>query len=166
MAKKKARPNVYKYYAEGDFSYEMSFLNEYYSSEVKFKIILYRLDIIKSKTTNIYGESKAKDKKFLPPVELSIAMNGYVVEQNFLTKGGLFNENISEFNFSVLMSELTDKNVVINEGDFLKFNDGQLERNFEITKYTNINSDNTAYGFKPYFTLISCKLAKDNIVLI
>lgn len=166
MAKKKTTPNRYKNYAEEDFVYQMEFVEEYYSSDVKFKIILYRIDVVKSKVNNIYNESKARDKKFLPPVELSIAMNGYVVEQNFLSKGGLFNENITEFNFSILNSELTDKNININEGDFIKFNDGQIERNFKITKSTNINSDNTAYGFKPYFTLITCILAKENIVLI
>ncbi len=156
---------VFKFYDEKDFNYEMSLVDEFYTDDIRFKILLYRVNVSTSKVTNIYNESKAKDKKFLTPVELNIATSDYVIENNFLNKGGIFNESIKEFKLSILMSELEEKNVIINRGDFLKWNDGQVERYFKINSVSNINSDNTAYGYKPFYILIECQLAKENIIL-
>lgn len=165
MSKKTVTPTRFKYYGEKDFQSDISFIGEFYTDDNRFKITLYRVDLNKSKVDNIYNETKAKDKKFMVPVELAIAINSFVVEQNFLGKGGVFNEKIDEFMFSILNDEIESKNIKINKGDFLKYNDGSRERFFEINKVTNIQSDNTIAGFKPYFTKIECKMVKNNIVI-
>lgn len=166
MKKKSIQKRVFKFYDDKDFNYDMSLVDEFFTDDIRFKIMLYRVDVNKSKVTNIYNESKAKDKKFLTPVEINIATSEYAIENNFLTKGGIFNENIKEFKLSILMSELEQKNITINRGDFFKWNDGQVERVFKINSLSNINSDNTAYGYKPFYITLECQLSKENITLI
>ncbi len=156
----------FMFYGEKEFSYFTGFVKEYYSISLNFKIILYRIDIVKSKTNDIYGESKATEKKYLTPIELDIAIDTIEHETFFVSNNGIFNENLKDFKFGVLLDELKEKNCVIKRGDFIKYHDGNKERNFEVQMVDNINTDNTAYGYKPFYTQVVCNLAKENIVLI
>ncbi len=164
---KKTRPlppnDISLFYDEGGFNYQMDLIDEFYTKNIKFKITLYRVDVIKSKTNNTYNETKAKDKKFLAPVELSIATLKFESEQKYMTDGGLYDEDVIDFEFVILMSELEAKNININEGDFFTWSDGLVVRGFKITKVTNINSSNTAYGYKPFYVNVQSRLAKENI---
>jgi hypothetical protein len=167
---KKPRPtppnDISMFYDEGGFNYQMDLIDEFYTKNIKFKITLYKVDMVKSKVNNPYNETKAKDKKYLAPVELSIATLEFVTEQKFLTKGGAYDEDVVDFEFVVLMSELEAKSISINEGDYFTWSDGLVERSFKITKVTNINSSNTAYGFRPFYVNVQSRLAKENIALI
>lgn len=156
----------FMFYGEKEFAYFTGFVKEYYSISINFTIILYRIDVIKSKTSDIYGESRAKEKKFLTPIELNIAIDTIEHETFFVSKDGVFNDNLKDFKFGVLLDELKNKDCEIKRGDFVKYHDGSKERNFEVQISNNINTTDNDIGFKPYYTQITCTLAKENVVLI
>ena len=105
----KAPKNKFMFYSEKEFDYFTSFVSEYYSVLINFTILLYRIDIVKSKTNDIYGESRASEKKFLTPVELNIAIDTLEHETFFVSKEGMFNESLKEFKFGILLDELKVK---------------------------------------------------------
>lgn len=164
---KKSTPTTkrFLFYGEHEFNFDNQLLREFYGRDVNFKIKLYRIDIVKSKVDKLYGESKSVDKKFLPPIELNIVLNVEGIETEFLSNDGIFNEKYDAFEFGLFLSELEEKKCSVKRGDLFLYNDGLKERFFEITKSTNINTTNSAYGFKPFYIKVSSVLVKDNTVL-
>lgn len=161
--KSKSKPrDPFMFYHENDFNYEVSLVQNYYKTDSSFKVILYRVDIVKSKVHSLYGEAKAQDKKILDPVELTAVLNIGDVSTTNQSEIGISRETFESFSFSVFLSELSEKDVEIRRGDFILYNDGNSSNFFEITKTTNIQTKNTMYGFKPFYFGVQCTLVKDD----
>jgi hypothetical protein len=150
------------FYGENDFSYEMSMIEQYWTIDNRYKITLFPIDIVQSKVHNIYGEAKAKDKKFLPEVELSASIIMGQSTTNYISGTGIAKEEIESFDFSVFISELEAKGASIKRGDFVIYFDGAKARAFEVTTVTNITSNNTAGGYKPFYVKCTGILVKDD----
>jgi hypothetical protein len=153
------------FYGENDFNYEMSMIEEYWTVDNKYKITLFAIDVVKSTVHNVYGEAKAKDKKFLPPVELAASILMGESTTKFISNTGIAKEEVESFDFSVFISELETKGVTIKRGDFVRYFDGATPRIFEIATVTNIATNNTAGGYKPFYVKCSGVLVKDDTIL-
>ena len=148
--------NRFKFFNNIDAKYFEDFVKEFHSELQHFTVILHRIDIVKTKVHKLYGEAKAHQKKFLEPIELNIAPKIGDSETNFIGNGGIYDERINEFDFSVFLEELDNKDVKINKGDFVSYNDGDINRYFEITKVGNVKTNNTIAGTRPYYINVSC----------
>ncbi len=157
MRKSKKQPiTQYKYYGNKDYTYELSLAREYSDADAIAKIVLYRIDIVKSKSHSLYGESRLKDKRFLEPIELNVTTNIDDIT------GGLYNESIGIFKFGVYIQELEEKgNIEIKRGDYYKYFDGDKERVFEVTKSSNINTANSQIGYKPIYIIVEGQYLRD-----
>jgi hypothetical protein len=152
------------FYDENDFSYEMSMIEQYWTFDNRYKVTLFRIDVINSKVHSIYGEAKAKNKKFLPPVELSASISLGDSTTKYISGSGIAKEDLESFNFSVFISELEQKSVEIKRGDFVMYFDGSKPRIFEVETVTNIASYNTAGGHKPFYLKCTGVLVKEDAV--
>jgi hypothetical protein len=119
------------------------------------------MNVVKTKTHALYGESKLKDKTFLPPIELNVTLTIDDISTDYLTTGGLYNESIGTFKFGVYIEELEEKNIKIMFGDYIKYFDGDKERMFEVNKVSQINSNHSLLGYKPLYVEVSCNYIRD-----
>lgn len=157
--KPKNKPSLKSgFYKEKDYQNELKALRNYWTKDVGFQVALFRIDIVKSTVTNIYGESRAKNKKFLPPVSLVVSFQIGATTNRFMAKSGVNKQEYESFDFNVFIAELEEKEIVINAGDYVLFNDGQVARLFEVNTISNINTTNTIGGFRPFFQHISATL--------
>lgn len=157
--KSKTAPSLMSgFYKEKDYQNELKALRNYWTKDVGFQVALFRIDIVKSTVTNIYGEARAKNKKFLPPVSLVVSFKIGETTNRFMAKGGVNKQEYETFDFNVFIAELEEKEITINAGDYVLFNDGQVARLFEINTISNINTTNTIGGFRPFFQHISATL--------
>lgn len=165
MARKKPQPATRSgSFSEKDYRNEERALRAYWEKEVGFSIRLFRMDTVKSMTKNLYGETKSKDKKFLPAVSLTPSFNIGKSTNKFLSGSGIGKEQYETFEFNLFISEMEEKGVVINKGDFVLFNDGQAIRPFEISTASQINTSNTIGGFRPFYRSFNAVLVSDDKV--
>lgn len=141
----------FKYYGEKDFNYELALAREFSDSDAIAKILLYRVDYVKTQVHKVYGEAKASRKKFLTPIELNVTITVGDLTHEYLGDNGLSRQSPESVKLGVYKEELSEKNVVINKGDFFGYYDGEKERFFEIKNVSNIATNNSTLGYKPFF---------------
>ncbi len=160
---KKKAPTEFLNYNEQDWLADFEYVKEYSNTDAIAKILLYRIDLVTTKSHKLYGESKPKDKKYLPPVELSVTLNLDEIKTEFKAIDGLYREGVGIFNFGLYLQDLESKDVQINKGDFVKYFDGQKDRFYEVTTVTNINSNNSIIGYKPTYILVGATMVTENV---
>ena len=63
-----------KFFGAEDYNLDLSIGEEWLYGDMNFIVVLYRVDRMKTKTDDVYGEVLKDGIKFLPPIELK----GYV----------------------------------------------------------------------------------------
>ncbi len=160
----KKAPTPFKYYSEKDFVYEQMFSREYSDTDAIAIIRLYRMDIVKSSVHRIYGEAKPSQKKFLTPIEMNVTITLGDLEHNNIVSSGINRQNPSSVELGIYKEEMEEKNVTINKGDFFAYFDGERERFYEIITVSNIASNNSMLGYKPfYMTFTAVHVLRDAI---
>lgn len=167
MSKKKSNPiSPYGLYNVEDFNYQQMMTQTYFNTYVSWKIMLHRINTIKSVKDNIYGQSKPSEKEFLIPIEITIVPTMGDLEIEYKGKDGINNQKINNFTFGVYKEELKNKNVTIKNGDFVVYNDGETNRTYEVINVTELDTNNTAYGFKPFYKNVKCKLVLEDTTFL
>jgi hypothetical protein len=164
MAKlKKKAPTDFTFYGEKEQNFFLELSKEFSNSSALAKIILYRIDIKNTKSHSLYGESKAKNKTYLTPIELNMTVISYDIDDKFVSKEGINSQMIGKFTFGVYKDELNEKNCEIKRGDFVSYFDGEKERNFEVTNVSNISSKNSMLGYKPNSIVVDCTMVLSDV---
>jgi hypothetical protein len=160
----KKSPIKFKNYGEKDFEYELAMVREYSDADAIASIILYRVDIVKSRVHNVYGEAKASEKKFLTPIDLNITLEIGDSKTDFIASNGIFRESFENIKFGVYKDELEEKSCTINRGDFFTYFDGNKDRTFEISKVSNMDSHNSSLGYKSTYILVEAVHVTKNVI--
>ena len=120
------------------------------------EIIIHKINLIQTKSHNLYGQTKAKDKKFMPPVKIKAMVN--VEEGKQLNyggnPGGIARDDTGNISFGVYLKELEEKNLEIDRGDIIEYNmSGQKNRYYEVESANNVTDETkkTIGGFFPYY---------------
>jgi hypothetical protein len=162
MERKNRIPNtrLNRFYDDTDFDLEIDMASELIEGDANFTVVLYRIDRNHSNSNDIYGESDAKDIRFLPPVELKVLLSISEAEnKNYGDNGALRYQEYGNLTFNILNKQLEDKQVEISYGDIVGYSDREDNlKYFEVFDDGKINSDNahTQYGYKSFFTTIKC----------
>ena len=61
-----------KFFSGEDFDLELNFAKEYIEQDANQTVILYRVDLEKTKVNDIYKEASKDAIRFLPPIELPV----------------------------------------------------------------------------------------------
>lgn len=151
------------------FDLEVMYGREYLKTDINHKITLHRINITKSKTHNLYGQSKPSDKKFLPPVELNVMPTIEESTQKYYgdTSGGITRDDSGNLIFGVFLKELEEKNVEINRGDIISYNmSGYKNRYYEVESANNVTDTTnlTIAGFKSVHKKIISVPVKEDVI--
>jgi len=146
------------HFSDSDYNYMQNLAQEFFVDNNNFYITLFRVDIVNTKK-DIYGETFPDDKQFLDPVKVNIILN---VEDSETTKISNLTTESNKIDFGVFIKELEDKNIKILRGDYFIYDDKNAKRFYEINKISNINTNNSINGEKPYYYNISGVYVKND----
>jgi hypothetical protein len=108
--------------------------------------ILYRVDLSKTRTHKLYGESKFK--KYLEPVEIFARINVESESPSYAAGEGLIKKGFGKLTANVYLSHLEELDVKVRMGDFV-YHKGNY---YEITDDGSSNTSNEyAYGGDRFF---------------
>lgn len=154
-----------RFYDEKDFDLELDMAREVIEEDANFTIVLYRIDKVNSNNDDVYGESEAREVRFLPPVELKVLLSLEQADNKSYVEGRLRYQEYGNLSFTVLNKQLDEKGVDISYGDIVGYSDRENNlKYFEVFNDGKINSDNahTQFGYKSYFRTISCVTVDPN----
>jgi hypothetical protein len=157
-----------KFFGGEDFDLELDFAKEYIEQDSNQTIILYRVDLSKTKVNDIYKEAQKDSIRFLPPIELPVI---YEIEDAELkaygskTQKGVYSQT-GKLKFSILISTLEEYNCDISRGDYIGVQIDSTHREyFTVTNDGRVGSMSnkfTMYGKVPYSRTIECASVDKN----
>jgi hypothetical protein len=132
---------------------------------MNFTVVLYRIDRMKTKTDDVYGEALKDGIKFLPPIELK----GYVqimAPENKQIAGNKLNQvEPGNMRFSLYQRQLDELSIDIEFGDYLGYYETENRvRYYVVNNDGRVVSDNkhNYAGYKPYYRTIMASAVIDN----
>ena len=174
MAKKKKNIDLENeryglFMSENSFNLEVEYGRNFLQTDNAQIVTIYKVNITKTKTHSLYGQTKTKDKKFFTPVTLNVMVNVNPNEQSYYgnTPGGITREDTGKLVFGVYLKELEEKKLEIDRGDYVEYNmSGTKYRYYEIENAENVvdTTDKTIGGFKPYWKQITAVPVKEDVV--
>lgn len=147
------------FYNKNDYELDLDMIKDYINQDMNLFVDLFSINIIESKK-NLYGESFPNEKQFLEPIRLNVALE---IEDSETTQIGnqmFINESLENISFGVFLDDITDLNIDPKRGDFVLYDDGNDKKFFEINTVTNITTNNTMYGHKPFFKTLTASFVK------
>lgn len=154
--------------SEESFNLDIGFGRDYLEQDVNFKITLYRVNILKSKSRNLYGQSEPEDKSYFPPVVLNamVTIEDGKQETYGGDAAGLMRDDSGNIKIGIYLEELKEKKTEINRGDIIMYNmSGEKNRYYEVDNANNIidESSKTKGGYKPYWKEIIAFPCKSDV---
>ena len=154
-----------KFFGAEDYNLDLSIGEEWLYGDMNFTVVLYRIDRMKTKTDDVYGEALKDGIKFLPPIELK----GYVqimAPENKNIAGNKINQvEPGNMRFSIYQRQLDELGIDINYGDYLGYNETEDRiRFYTVNNDGRVISDNkhNYAGYKPYYRTIMASAVVDN----
>ena len=154
-----------KFFGGEDFTLDIDMGREWLEGDMNFTVVLYRVDRMKTKTDDVYGEVIEEGIQFFPPIELK----GYVqVVQPQNQKVG--NSKVRQLEpgnlkFSIYQSYLDDLGVDITFGDYLAYYEKEDSvRYYVVSDDGRVVSDNkhTYGGYKPFYRTVVATWVSEN----
>jgi hypothetical protein len=125
---------------------------------MNFTCVLYRIDRIKTKTDDVYGETVEDGIKFLPPVEFNAFIQVSAPENKMMGTTRIDQMEPGNIRISVYQKTLDDLEVDINFGDYIGYYESEtVVRYYTVNNDGRVVSDNkhTYAGYKPFYRTIS-----------
>jgi hypothetical protein len=147
-----------KFFGESDFNLEISLGEEWLVGDMNFTCVLYRIDRIKTKTDDVYGETVEDGIKFLPPVEFNAFIQVSAPENKMMGTTRIDQMEPGNIRISVYQKTLDDLEVDINFGDYIGYYESEtVVRYYTVNNDGRVVSDNkhTYAVYKPFYRTIS-----------
>ena len=149
-----------KFFSGEDFNLELEFGMEYMEQDANQTVILYQVDLDKTKVNDVYKEAQKSDIRFKTPVELTCIYEIQDAEMkpyDSKTVKGVYAKP-GKLIFSVLNRTLEENECDIKRGDYIGVQITDSQRiYFTVTndgKVQSFANKNTMYGVQPYFRQI------------
>lgn len=126
------------FFSKDDVNLEIEMGRDYLNSEIPASVLLFKIDRVKTKTNNLYGETRAKEKVTYTPVELQVKM---VVEEqatDYLGDTNIAKHFAGQLTFTIYHKELKEKQVDISRGDYIGFRNSK-----DTLTYYEVNDADT-----------------------
>lgn len=151
-----------KFFSAQDIDLELEFAKEYIEEDANQTVILYRVDLQKTKVNDIYKEAGKDEIRFFPPIELPVVYEISDAElkayENRKQKG-LYAQP-GRLTFSVLISTLEEYGCDISRGDYIGVQiDPEHRLYYTVTDDGRVGSMSnrfSIYGNRPYARKIEC----------
>lgn len=151
-----------KFFGAEDFDLEIAFATEYLEQDANQTIILYQVDLEKTKVDEVYVEAQKNAVRFKPPIELPVIYEVADAEMkayNSTLQKGMYAQT-GKLTFSVLLKTLEEYDCDISRGDYIGVQIDSTHREyFVVTNDGRVGATAnkfTLYGTKPYARTIEC----------
>ena len=151
-----------KFFSGEDFDLELDFAKEYIEQDANQTVILYRVDLQKTKVSDIYNEASKGAIRFLTPIELPVVYeisDAEVKAYGTKLQKGIYAQT-GKLSFTVLISTLEEYNCDILRGDYIGIQIDSTHREyFTVTddgRVASMSNKFTMYGTKPFARKIEC----------
>ena len=153
---------------QNSFDLDVMYGRNYLKTDNVGEVIIHRINVIETKSHNLYGQTKAKDKKYMTPVRISVMVNVEEGKQeNYGSNpGGIVRDDTGIISFGVYLKELEEKNLDISRGDIVEYNmSGEKKRYYEVENANNVTDETkkTIGGFAPYWKRVTGVPVKEDI---
>lgn len=154
---------------ENSFELDVMYGRNFLQTDNAQSVRIHKIDIIETKTHDLYGQAKTKDKKFFPPVQISVMVTIADGQQEYYggNRGGIVREDSGNISFGVYLAELKEKQLEIDRGDIIEYNmSGEKNRYYEVESANNVNDETqkTIGGFKNYWKRVVGVPVKEDVV--
>lgn len=165
MAKKVPITRLGKFFGAEDEHLDISMGEEWLHGDMNFTLVLYRINRLKTKKDDVYGEALKDGIQFDSPIEFK----GYVQVQAPINKN-LGSSKIEQtepgnIRISVYIKHLEELGIDIAFGDYIGYYETETRvRYYSVIDDGRVVSDNkhTYAGYKPYYRTIVAAPATDN----
>ena len=157
---------------DNSFNLDVMYGRNFLQTDNAQEVTIHRINIVETKTHSLYGQSKAKDKKFMSPVKISVMVTVEDSKQEYYggNAGGISRDDSGNITFGVYLVELEEKKLEINRGDIVEYNlSGEKKRYYEVENANNVadTTNKTIGGFKNYWKkVIAVPVKEDTIDLL
>lgn len=156
---------ISRFFGSEDFALEQRMGMEWLHGDMRFTLVLFRVDRTKTNVDDIYGESGKEEIRYKPPVEI----NGYVQiasPENKNYAAGLVNQmEPGNLTFGVYNKHLEELGVDISLGDYIGYAETEDRmRYYSVTNDGRVTSDlkHTIGGYKAFYRTIVCAYVTPN----
>jgi len=154
---------------DNSFDLDVMYGRNFLQTDNAQKVVIHKINLIETKSHSLYGQAKTSDKKFMPPVEISVMVTITEGKQEFLggNQGGIVRDDSGNISFGVYMKELEEKQLEVDRGDIIEYNmSGEKNRYYEVESANNIidETNKTIGGFKPYWKKVTGVPVKEDVV--
>lgn len=155
--------------SENSFDLDVMYGRNYIKTDNAQSVIIHKVNIIQTKTHALYGQSKGKDKVYMPGVKIAVMITVEDGQQSYYGEGvgGIVRDDSGNIKFGVYLDELKEKKLEINRGDIIEFNmSGTKSRYYEVENANSVEdtTSKTIGGFKPYYKVITGVPVKEDVV--
>lgn len=154
------------FFSQEQFDIQLGIGMEYVNNIINQTIVLYEVDLEKTKVNDIYKESNFNDIIFKTPKELNVLYRLNKGELKTYDKASIkgYYVKVGQLEFTIYEKELIENECDIKRGDYigLQITPSHMEY-FIVADDGRINYDNahTLYGTKPYYRSIKCTIVSD-----
>lgn len=145
-----------KFFGMEDFDLEIGFATEYLEQDANQEIILYQVDLEKTKVNDTYNEATKDAIRFKTPIVLPVIyeiVDAETKSYNNKIQTGYYAKT-GKLTFSVLLSTLEENHCDISRGDYIGIQiDTEHREYFTVVDDGRVNMTSnkfTLYGTKPY----------------
>ena len=137
-----------KFFGAEDYDLDLNMGEEWLHGDMNFTLVLYRVDLQKTKTDDVYGEALTDGIKFLPPVEFKGFVQVMAPENKNIGNSKIGQMEPGNVRISVYQKHLDELEVDINLGDYIGY--------YSVSNDGRVVSDNkhTYGGYKPFYRTI------------
>ena len=143
-----------KFFGAEDYNLEIEMGSEWLGGDMNFTIVVYRVDKLKTKTDDVYGETLSDGIKFKTPVEVNAYVQILPPENKNIGSSKINQMEPGNLKFSVYQRQLDELDVEINFGDYIAYYESETRvRYYVVSNDGRVNSDNrhTYGGYKPFY---------------
>ena len=146
-----------KFFSDEDRQLDEMLGLEWLHGDLNFTLVLYRIDRLKTKTDDVYGETVSDGIKFLPPVEFNAQVTIATPENKMVGTTKMDQVEPGNITMSVYLKTLRDLDIDIDFGDYVGYYDSEnFVRYYTVVNDGRVVSDtkHTYKGYKPFYRTI------------
>lgn len=154
-----------KFFGAEDYNLDVGMGEEWLYGDMNFTLVLYRIDRLKTKTDDVYGETVQDGIKFLPPIEFKGYVQIMAPENKNIGTSKINQFEPGALKVSVYQKQLDDLNIDISFGDYIGYYETENRvRYYTVNNDGRVVSDNkhNYAGTKPYYRTIMASAVVDN----
>lgn len=159
MEKKVPITRIGKFFGQEDFDLDIEMGQEWLGGDMNFTLVLYKVDKLRTKNDDVYGEVGTDEIQFLPPIEFKAYVKIVEPTNAYMGNTRIVQTEPGNMTFSVYNKELDALNIDIDLGDYIGYYETETKvRYYSVVNDGKITSDlkHSYGGYKAFYKTYVC----------